>query len=43
MTEKEFTYIVYHHMYYDHGSLPDAFSLFLGNRNGFFLREYDET
>ena len=43
MTEKEFTYIVYHHMHRYYGSLPDPVRLFFGDGNGVFLRKYNKT
>ena len=43
MTEKELTYIVYHHMPDDYGGLPDTLCLFFSDRNSLFLRKYNET
>ena len=43
MTEKEFTYIVYYHLFDHYGGLPGSLGLFFGDGDGVFLRKYDLT
>ena len=43
MTEKEFTYLVYYHLFDHYGGLPGSLGLFFGDGDGVFLRKYDQT